>query len=445
YYSGNNYYFVFHPLSSSLHSVDYAAFLVIKNKYEQLTDQERIDYLNLDRNIVAEIEGEISLMEEGGSLAADETMDYKKSNIVKALCLHICHDCNLACVYCFAKEGTYNTERDYMSLEVGKKAVDFLIKMSGTRHNLEIDFFGGEPLLNMDVVKAIVDYAKQQAAIFNKEFSFTTTTNGVLLNDDNIAYLNREMDNVVISIDGRREVHNAVRKTRNGRDCYELILDNAKKFRAVRGDKKYYIRGTFTANNLDFAKDALSLNDCGFDQISIEPVVLDIEDKLAIKAEHIEQILEEYAILATEYIERRKSGKWFNFFHFMIDLETSPCIKKRLSGCGAGSEYLAVSPIGEIFPCHQFVGREEYRMGSVLNGEFNKEIQNTFADITVYKKKDCAECFAKYYCSGGCIAASMNYQKDLLTPYKPACDMMRKRLELSLAIYAIEKTQNYYQ
>lgn len=439
YYNGNNYYFVFHPFSSSLHVVDYAAFLVIKNKYETLKNEEQQDYELLDYSIIKEIEGEIKAMEDEGTLYCDCTLEYQKSNIVKALCLHICHDCNLRCAYCFADDGTYNTQRDYMSADVGKAAVDFLIKNSGNRKNLELDFFGGEPLLNMGVVKEIVTYAKQKAKENNKKFSFTMTTNGLLLNEDNIRYLNEEMYNVVISIDGRKEVHNAVRKTANGKDCYQIILDNAKKFRKIRGDKQYFVRGTFTAKNLDFAKDAITLNDEGFDKISLEPVVLDLNDSLAIKPEHTQTILKEYETLASEYIKRRKEGKEFEFFHFMIDLEQSPCIKKRLTGCGAGCEYLAVSPKGKIYPCHQFVGKEEFLMGDVLSGELNKVLQNKFADITVYKKKDCADCFAKYYCSGGCIAASNNYEKDMLTPYKPACDMMRKRLELSLAIYAVER------
>lgn len=422
--------------------MDYAAFLVIKNRYELLTEQEKMDFDSISESEKKEIGEEILAMEEAGVLGVDDRLDYKKSDIVKALCLHICHDCNLACVYCFAKEGTYNTERDYMSFEVGKNAVDFLIEKSGTRNSLEIDFFGGEPLLNMPVIKAIVEYAKTEGAKRGKEFSFTTTTNGLLLNDANIEYLNREMNNVVISIDGRREIHNAVRRTRNGTECYDVILGNAKRFRAVRGDKSYFIRGTFTSANLDFASDVFALADEGFDQISVEPVVLQVNDTLAIKPEHVERVLCEYEKLSHEYIERRKTDKKFDFYHFVIDLESAPCIRKRLTGCGAGCEYLAVSPVGEIFPCHQFVGRDEYRMGNVMTKEFDRAKQSCFAEITVNRKTECANCFAKYHCSGGCIAASMNYEKDLLTPYKPACELMKKRLEMSLAIYAIEKACN---
>ncbi len=438
-HNGKSHYFVFHPFSSSLHEVDYAAFLVIKHKYEALNECEKKDYDRLEKSLIEQIEGEVIEAEKRGVLGVDHTLKYNKSDIVKALCLHICHDCNLCCTYCFAGDGTYNTEKDYMSFEVGKAAVDFLIKNSGTRRNLEIDFFGGEPLMNVLVVKQIVEYAKSEGEKHGKTFSFTLTTNGVLLNEQNREFLNKEMYNVVISIDGRKEVHNLVRKTVNGKDCYDLILSNAQKFRKIRGDKQYFVRGTFTHNNLDFAKDVLALHDAGFDKVSLEPVVLDMDDPLAIKRSDTDRILEEYEVLAREYIKIRKADKDFEFFHFMIDLESSPCIRKRLTGCGAGCEYLAVSPVGDIYPCHQFVGKDEFLMGNVLSERLDKSIQQRFSDITVYKKKDCENCFAKYYCSGGCIAASNNYEKDLYTPYKPACDMMRKRLELSLAIWAIER------
>ncbi|MBO7390751.1 MAG: 4Fe-4S cluster-binding domain-containing protein, partial [Clostridia bacterium] len=273
-YKGETFYLVYHPYSNSLHSVDYKAYLVIKHKYEELSPQELADFSALDRADVSEIESEIAELEKQGLLGVDITFPYKKSDIVKALCLHVCHDCNLQCKYCFAKEGTYNTARDYMTEEVAKAAIDFLIAKSGSRKSLEIDFFGGEPLMNMKVVKFAVEYGREQARKHGKEFSFTMTTNALLLTDENIEYLNREMDNIVISIDGRRDVHNRVRKTRNGADAYDLILSSAKKLRAVRGDKRYYIRGTFTAYNLDFSKDVLALADAGFDQISVEPVVL---------------------------------------------------------------------------------------------------------------------------------------------------------------------------
>ena len=326
-----------------------------------------------------------------------------------------------------------------MTKEVAKAAIDFLIAKSGTRKSLEIDFFGGEPLMNMPVVKYAVEYGKEQAKAHGKEFSFTMTTNALLLTDENIEYLNREMDNIVISIDGRREVHNRVRKTRNGADAYDLILSSAKKLRAVRGNKRYYIRGTFTAFNPDFSKDVLALADAGFDQISVEPVVLPQDNPMAITSDMVGDILREYDKLAEAYIDRRSSGRWFNFFHFMIDLEEGPCIMKRLSGCSAGCGYIAVSPVGDIYPCHQFVGEADYRIGNVLDDTFDQKIPDAFADITVNNKAKCENCFAKYYCSGGCVAASHYYEKDLLTPYGAGCEMMKKRLECSLGIYAVEK------
>ena len=441
-YKGETFYLVYHPYSNSLHSVDRKAYLVIKHKYEVLSPQELADFSALSEEDVREIESEIAELEAQGLLGVDETFPYKKSDVVKALCLHVCHDCNLKCKYCFAKEGTYNTARDYMTEEVARAAIDFLIARSGSRHNLEIDFFGGEPLMNMSVVKAAVTYGKERAAKAGKELSFTMTTNAVLLNDENIEFLNREMDNVVISIDGREEVHNRVRTTKNGANAYGAILSAAKKFRAVRGDKRYYIRGTFTAYNLDFASDVLALADAGFDQISVEPVVLPADNPMAITSDKVGAVLKEYDKLAEAYIDRRANGKWFNFFHFMIDLESGPCIMKRLSGCSAGCGYLAVSPIGDIYPCHQFVGEEGYRIGNVLDGSFDPSIQKTFSEITVNNKAKCENCFAKYYCSGGCVAASHYYEKDLLTPYEAGCEMMKKRLECSLGIYAVEKKIN---
>lgn len=441
-YKGKMHYFVFHPFSSSLHEVDYAAFLVLKRRYESLTEKEELDYQNLSNEEVREIVAEAETLEKENLLKTDVEVPYKKSSIVKALCLHICHDCNLKCEYCFAKEGTYNTERDYMSAEVGKKALDFLIDHSGGRHNLEVDFFGGEPLMNMDVVKEIVAYGRKRGEETGKEFSFTMTTNCLLLNEENIKFLNEEMDNVVLSIDGRRDVHNAVRTSRNGKSCYDVIYENAKAFRAVRGDKRYYVRGTFTNRNIDFCNDVLFLAK-DFDQISVEPVVLDPKHPLAIRDEQIPAILEEYEKLSKEYLKAWENGKPFNFFHFMLDLETSPCLSKKLSGCGVGCEYLAISPTGDIYPCHQFVGGDKkYYMGNVLEGTFNKDIQNDFRENTVYKKKGCKECFAKYHCSGGCSASALNFEGDIHTPYHAACEMMKKRLEVSLAIQAIIREES---
>ncbi|MBQ7653201.1 MAG: thioether cross-link-forming SCIFF peptide maturase [Clostridia bacterium] len=438
-YEGKTYYYVFHPFSSSLYSVDNAAFLVIKNRYETLTEEEKKEYELLSKEDIASVLEEVEELEKENLLKTDVKSPFRKSSIVKALCLHICHDCNLRCEYCFAKEGTYNTARDYMTLDVGKAAVDFLIEKSGNRHSLEIDFFGGEPLLNFDVVKDIVAYARGREKETGKEFSFTMTTNCLLLSDDAIDFLNREMDNVVLSIDGRKDVHNAVRKSRNGKECYDVIMNNAKKFRAVREDKRYYVRGTFTSKNIDFCEDVLTLAE-DFDQISVEPVVLPEGHPLAIRKDQLPAILEEYEKLSRAFIKKREEGKPFNFFHFMIDLDSTPCLSKRLSGCGVGCEYLAISPVGDIYPCHQFVGGDKkYFMGNVLEKTFVPEVQEYFRDNTVYSKEGCENCFAKYYCSGGCTASAINFEGDIRKPYQAACDMMRKRLEVSLAIHSICK------
>lgn len=432
-------YFLYDIESGSLHKVDYATFLVAKNKYEKLSSDEKQKFEELEQNLVDEILGEICELEEMGQLNAPEKV-YKIPfyGEIKAMCLHICHDCNLRCSYCFANEGTYNTPKDYMTFEVGKNAIDFLIEKSGNRKQLEVDFFGGEPLMNLDVVKQIVDYANVEVAKHGKKINFTMTTNGVLLNENTRQWLNDTMDNVVISIDGRPEIHDLTRVTANGKGSHSITLANAKVFRKIRGDKKYYVRGTFTQNNLDFSKDALYLNDQGFDQISLEPVVLAEGDPMAIKPEDMPRVHEEYDNLARAYIERRKGEKWFNFFHFMLDLKNGPCIIKRLRGCGAGNEYVAVSPIGELYPCHQFVGESEYYMGNVLTREFKNDIQEVFFENNVYNKSDCKNCIAKYYCSGGCTANCLHFSGDMHKPHKIACELMKKRFITSLSIYAEE-------
>lgn len=444
-YRNREYYFVWDSESGSLHNVDYVTFLLSKDRFGQpLNDKESADLSDLSQTERAEIQSELDELERQGVLGSPCTLSQGEKRIgeIKALCLHICHDCNLRCKYCFADEGTYHTvSRAHMSPEVGKKAIDFLIDNSGKRTNLEVDFFGGEPLMNLDTVKQIVAYARSREQESGKRFSFTMTTNCVLLNDETIAWLNREMHNVVLSIDGRACVHNAVRKAVNGKDCYDLILRNAQKFRSVRGDRSYYVRGTFTARNLDFAEDVIALADAGFDQISMEPVVTDI-DSLAIKEEHLPLILSEYERLAQIYLDRRKNGKWFNFFHFMIDLEGGPCVVKRLTGCGSGCEYLAVTPNGDLYPCHQFAENRDYYMGSVYEGVTNWDVSRKFARNIVTNKPQCADCPAKYYCSGGCAANNLNYAGGMDTPYAISCAMMRKRFELSLAIAAIESAED---
>ena len=437
--SGETRYFLYDVESGSLHNVDAAAFLVAKKRYSSLSDEEILSYSKIPFADVDEINAELDELEKQGLLNTPAKVYPLPCNgEIKAMCLHICHDCNLRCPYCFAKDGTYNTPKDYMTFEVGKAAIDFLIEKSGKRTNLEVDFFGGEPLMNMKVVKQIVEYAKEQTAKHNKNINFTMTTNGILLNEENRKWLNENMNNVVISIDGREEVHDKLRITPNGKGCQSLILNNALEFRKIRGNKSYYIRGTYTKNNLDFAEDVFYLNDKGFDQISVEPVVLPENDDLAIKAEDIPTVLKEYDRLAKEYVVRRKGEKWFNFFHFMIDLKHGPCVYKRLRGCGAGNEYVAVTPIGDIYPCHQFAGDEKYKMGSVLTGEFDCEAQKRYAGCTVYTKDGCADCEAKYYCSGGCMANAVHFEGDMNKPYKAGCSLMRKRFLTSLAIYDAE-------
>ena len=363
--------------------------------------------------------------------------DFKKRpTVVKALCLHIAHDCNLACQYCFAEEGEYHGRRALMSFEVGKKALDFLIANSGSRRNLEVDFFGGEPLMNWQVVKDLVRYGREQEKIHNKNFRFTLTTNGVLLNDEVMEFCNREMGNVVLSMDGRKEVHDKMRPFRNGKGSYDLIVPKFQKFAESRDQQRYYVRGTFTHHNLDFSEDVLHYADLGFKQVSMEPVVAPPEADYAIREEDVPKICEEYDRLAKEMIKREKEGRGFNFFHFMIDLSGGPCVYKRLSGCGSGTEYLAVTPWGDFYPCHQFVGNEKFLLGNVDTGIVNTEIQDEFKCCNVYAKEKCQKCFARFYCSGGCAANSYNFHGSINDAYDIGCELERKRVECAIMIKA---------
>ena len=356
--------------------------------------------------------------------------------VVKALCLHIAHDCNLACRYCFAEEGEYHGRRALMSFEVGKKALDFLVKASGSRVNLEVDFFGGEPLMNWQVVKDLVAYGRSLEEPFHKKFRFTLTTNGVLLNDEILEFANREMGNIVLSIDGRKEIHDMMRPHRGGQGSYDEIVPKFQKVAESRNQMNYYVRGTFTRHNLDFASDVLHLADLGFKQISVEPVVADDAEEYAIRQEDVPVLLAEYDRLAQEMIRRHKEGKGFNFFHFMIDLEGGPCVYKRLSGCGSGTEYLAVTPWGDFYPCHQFVGQEEFLLGNVDEGILKKDVCDTFRQCNVYAKDACRECFAKYYCSGGCAANAYHFTGNINGTYDIGCQQQRKRVECAIMIKA---------
>lgn len=362
----------------------------------------------------------------------------ERETVVKALCLHVAHDCNLACKYCFAEEGEYHGKRSLMSFEVGKKAIDFLIENSGSRKNLEVDFFGGEPLMNFDVVKEIVSYSRSKEEKHGKNFRFTLTTNGVLLNDDIMTFLNDNMHNIVLSIDGRKEVHDNMRPSPNGKGSYDLILPKFIKLAELRGQKDYYVRGTFTHNNLDFTEDVLHLADLGFKQISVEPVVTTDEMPYAIKENDLPFICEQYEYLTDKIIEYKSNGKDFNFFHFMIDLSQGPCVVKRMTGCGAGSEYLAVSPEGDLYPCHQFVGNEEYKMGTVYSGVERGDIQNEFKSCHVFSKTSCKECWAKYYCGGGCNANAYNFNNNIHEVYEMSCELEKKRVECAIYLKAKE-------
>ena len=443
-YKNNGYNIVLDVNSGSVHVVDEIVYDMVGLLDEGKSEKE----------ILASLEGRYQVediktaLEECAELKKEQmlfTEDvYEKAinsfkdrpTVVKALCLHIAHDCNLACRYCFAEEGEYHGRRAMMSYEVGKQALDFLIANSGSRKNLEVDFFGGEPLMNWKVVKDLVAYGRSQEKIHNKHFRFTLTTNGVLLNDEIMEFANKEMDNVVLSIDGRREVHDFMRPFRKGAGSYDLVVPKFQKFADSRGQKRYYARGTFTRHNLDFSKDVLHLADLGFEQISVEPVVADEKEAYALQWEDVPKICEEYDKLAKEIIKREKEGRGFNFFHFMIDLTGGPCVYKRLSGCGSGTEYLAVTPWGDLYPCHQFVGEEKFLMGNVWDGVQKPEIRDEFKECNVYAKDKCRECFARFYCSGGCAANSYNFHGSINDVYDLGCELQRKRVECAIMIKA---------
>jgi uncharacterized protein len=433
----DNYNYIYDTGSGSLHECDDKTRDYLLNK-----EGENVDISYLTDEDIAEINKDLSSLEKQGFLYKEEVKAYPvKSKEIKALCIHICHDCNLRCRYCFADEGAYHSAREFMSEDTAKAAIDFLLKNSGNRKVLEVDFFGGEPLMCLQTIKNVVYYAKAEAAKLGKRFLFTTTTNALLLDDDAIKFFNEEMENVVLSLDGRKEVHDAIRKTVNGKGSFDLVINHIKKFVKSRGNKSYYVRGTFTSKNLDFAKDVIFMAENGFDSISVEPVVTEIDD-LAIKPEHLPAIKEEYKNLCDQYLEKYKNGQGFNFFHFNVDLEGGPCLSKRVSACGAGNEYFSVVPNGDIYPCHQFAGDPKFLMGNVFEGKINDEIRNKFANSCLFTRKKCDGCFAKFICSGGCSANNYHFTGDIETPYEITCEMMKKRIECAMHVLAEKKRLN---
>ena len=441
-YKNNGYNIALDVCSGSVHVVDDLVYDIIAN-YEGHTKEQVIDILSsYDSSEVSEAYDEVTGLVEDGTLFTEDiykdyVIDFKKrKTVVKALCINIAHDCNLACRYCFAGEGEYKGDRALMPLDIAKKSLDFLVANSGNRINLEVDFFGGEPLMNWDVVKETVLYGRSLEKKYNKKFRFTLTTNGVLLNDEIMEFANKEMHNVVLSIDGRKEIHDYMRPTRNGKGSYDLILPKFLEFAKKRAGKSYYVRGTYTHNNLDFADDVLHMADLGFDQISFEPVVSLPDEPYAIREEDIPVLCEQYDKLAKEMIKRHKEGRGFNFFHFMIDLTGGPCVAKRLAGCGSGTEYLSVTPWGDLYPCHQFVGEEGFCIGNVEEGITRLDIVDEFKLCNVYAKPKCRDCFARFYCSGGCAANAYKFHGNILDAYDIGCELQKKRIECAIMIKA---------
>lgn len=431
--------------SGAIHTVDDVTYDLIE-MYENTSKDDIIKalsakYSDVPAEEIAEIYDEVTELKDAGQLFKEDTFEpmagelkARTSGVVKALCLHIAHTCNLNCSYCFASQGKYNGERAVMSFEVGKRALDFLVENSGTRHNLEVDFFGGEPLMNFDVVKQLVAYARSIEKEKNKNFRFTLTTNGMLVDDDVIEFANKECSNVVLSLDGRKEVHDRFRVDYAGNGSWEKIVPKFQKFVEAREGKNYYMRGTFTHANPDFLEDIKVMLDLGFTELSMEPVVCPEDDPSALTPEDIEIVKKQYEDLATLMLERDKEGKPFTFYHYMIDLEGGPCIYKRISGCGSGTEYMAVTPWGDLYPCHQFVGDDKFLLGNVWDGVKNTEVQNDFACCNVYAREECRDCWARLYCSGGCAANGYHATGSVRGVYKPGCELFKKRLECAIMV-----------
>ena len=451
-YELNGYNIVLDSCSGSIHAVDEVAYDIIE-KFKQESPEQIVRELLVkyaDREDVTEEElyaciADVAALEKAGKLFTPDTFadmagtfKERSGDVVKALCLHVAHTCNLNCSYCFASQGKYHGDRALMSFEVGKRALDFLIEHSGHRTNLEVDFFGGEPLMNWQVVKDIVAYARSVEKEKGKNFRFTLTTNGVLIDDEVIDFCNREMSNVVLSLDGRREIHDATRVDYAGHGSYDRIVPKFQKLVAARGGKGYYMRGTFTHRNPDFTKDVLHMADLGFTELSMEPVVSAPDDPMALTPEDIEVVKEQYELLATEMLRREREGRGITFYHYMIDLTAGPCIYKRISGCGSGTEYMAVTPWGDLYPCHQFVGEESYKLGNIWDGVTNHALREDFRACNAYARPECADCWAKLYCSGGCAANAYHASGSIRGIYKPGCELFRKRIECAIMLKVAE-------
>ncbi|MDI6618669.1 MAG: thioether cross-link-forming SCIFF peptide maturase [Clostridiales bacterium] len=432
--------------SGAFHIVDGLTYRIL-DYYKKMPVYDIVKALSkeYDKNDIIDACSELKELENDGLLYTEDkykdiVLKNNQQSYIKAMCLNISHDCNLRCKYCFASKGDYRGKRELMPESVGKAAIDFIIKNSGPRKNLEIDLFGGEPLMNFNVVKSVVSYGKSLEKKFNKSIRFTITTNATLLNDEIIDFLDKNMVNIVLSIDGRKNINDAVRVRVDGSGTYDDILPKIKKMVSRRSKgKQYYVRGTFTSQNLDFYNDVMELANSGFKEISIEPVVLPDDDPLSLKRENLGIIFKQYEKIANEILRRNKEGNGFKFYHFAIDINGGPCIYKRVSGCGAGFEYIAVTPNGDIYPCHQFVGNEKYKMGTVFDGIKNKNIGVEFKKGHIYNKPKCMDCWAKFYCSGGCQANNYNFNGNILEPYAIGCELQKKRIECALMIKAAQQ------
>ena len=436
--------------SGSIHLVDEIAYDMIKG-YENTEQGALLDTLlakygdraDVTREELAQLYDEIGGLKDAGKLFTPDTFEplagtlkERSKGIVKALCLHVAHTCNLNCAYCFASQGKYHGDRALMSFETGKQALDFLVANSGTRRNLEVDFFGGEPLMNFDVIKQLVAYARSIEKEHNKNFRFTLTTNGVLIDDDVIDFANRECHNVVLSLDGRKEIHDRFRVDYAGNGSWERIVPKFQKLVQARGGKGYYMRGTFTHANPDFLEDIKEMLRLGFSELSMEPVVCAPDDPSALTEDDLQIVMRQYEQLAELMLARRKEGRPFTFYHYMLDLNGGPCVYKRISGCGSGTEYMAVTPWGDLYPCHQFVGEEKFRLGDVWNGVTNPETQEEFAACNVYARPACRDCWAKLYCSGGCAANAYHATGSVSGVYENGCRLFRKRMECAIMLEA---------